>query len=281
MAHGGGKGAARGSGFGFGHASLGNPALSSHSRSTSHRGETHDARIFFNQAQDHTDYSKKADQVAQIDDRGPGKERGFVDSLVPGHEQQADPGEALNASTIHSDPGNVETLGFPLSQEQQADPGMPLTSEPSHSDPGDIATRRLPPERIRELEADKQQLSQEIKLLKEKIDLLIRRRLEMNLPSGESLSTNWQANVGPGAIVSETDDTSVAASLRRWVFSNGRTKRLASTNPAPGGDDEGSLWWKLVPYFGAALFILSWIVQSGLAARKRKSAWLRIWFAAP
>jgi hypothetical protein len=262
---------AHGGGFGFGHASHGNPALSSHSRSTSHRGETHDVRSFFNQAQDHTDYSKKADQVAEIDDRGSGKKRGLVDSLAPGQEQQADPGGALRLFTIHSDLGNVETVGLPPSQEQQADSGMPLTSETIHSDPGDMATRRLPPERIGELEADKQQLSQEIKLLKEKIDLLIRRRLEMNLPSRESLSTNWQANIAPGAIVSDTDETSGAAPPRRWVLSDGRTKRLASTNPAPEGDDEGNLWWKLVPYFGAALFILSWIVQSGLAVRKRKS----------
>ena len=55
---------------------------------TSHKGETHDGRSFSSHghstqslAQDHTDHSKKADQVVQVDDRGAGKEKGFVDSL--------------------------------------------------------------------------------------------------------------------------------------------------------------------------------------------------------
>jgi hypothetical protein len=242
IAHGGGKGAGRGTGLGFGHASLENPTLGSHSRNTSHKGETQDGRSFSNHAQDHTDPSKKADQIMQVDDRGPGKEKGFVDSLPP-------------------------------SQEQQADRGITLTAETIYSDPDDIATRGLSPKRFLELEADTQQLSQEIKLLKERIDLLIRQSLEVKLHSGESLSTNWQADVAPGAIVS---DTSRAALSRRWMVSDGRIKRLASTNPAPGGDDEGNLWWKLVPCFGAALFILSWIVKSGLAARKCKAAWLEL-----
>jgi hypothetical protein len=308
VAHGAGKGAARGGGFGFGHASLGNLTLSSHSQNTSHKGETHDGRSFSNHAQDHTDHSKKADQVVQVDNRGPGTEKGFVDSLPPGQEQQADrgvtlnpatnhsdlddivtlglspgkelqpdrgltlnletihsdlddivtrglkpgqelladPGGALNPSTIHSDQANIVPLGLAPGQEQRADRGMTLTPETIHSDPDDITTRGLPPS------------------------------LEVNLYRGKSLPANWQAKVAPGTIVSDTDDTSAAALPRRWEFGDDRTKMLASTNPALEYDDEGNLWWKLVPYFGIVVLFFSWIVQSGLAARKRKAAWLKL-----
>ena len=44
---------------------------------------------------------------------------------------------------------------------------------------------------------------------------------------------------------------------------------LRSTNPELDDDDDK---WKFVPYIGAALLFFSWIVQSGLAARKRKAA---------
>jgi hypothetical protein len=75
--------------------------------------------------------------------------------------------------------------------------------------------------------------------------------------------------------VSDTDDTSAAALPHRWEIGDDRTKMLASTNPALEDDDEGNLWWKLVPYFGAALLFFSWIVRSGLAARKREAAWFK------
>jgi hypothetical protein len=144
MAHGAGKGAARGGGFGFGQASLGNPTRSSHSQNTSHKGETHDGRSFSNHAQDHTDHSKKADQVVQVDDRGPGKEKGFVDSLPPGQEQQADHGMTLNPATIHSDLDDIVTLGLSPSQEVQPDRGLTLNLETIHSDLQDTVTLGLP-----------------------------------------------------------------------------------------------------------------------------------------
>jgi hypothetical protein len=156
MAHGGGKGqaighggpnapgVAHGGGFGFGHASLGNPTLSSHSQNTSHKGETHDGRSFSNHAQDHTDPSKKADQVVQVDDRGPGKEKGFVDSLPPGRGQQADRGMTLTA-TIHSDPDDFVTLAPSPDQELQPDRGLTLNLETIHSDLDDTVTRGLKP----------------------------------------------------------------------------------------------------------------------------------------
>jgi hypothetical protein len=140
-------GVAHGGGFGFGHASLGNPTLGSHSQNTSHKGETHDGRSFFN----HTDPSKNADQVEQVDDRGPGKEKGLVDSL-PGQEQQADRGMTLNPATIHSDPDNIGTLGPSPDQELQPDRGLTLNLETIHSDLDDIVTRGLKPGQ--ELQAD-------------------------------------------------------------------------------------------------------------------------------
>jgi hypothetical protein len=147
MGHGGGKGVARGGGFGFGHASLGNPVLSSHSQNTSHRGETHDGRSLSSHshltqsvAPHQTDHSKKADQVVQVEDRGPGKEKGIVDSRPPGQELQPDRATALNPETIHSDLDNIVTLGLPPSREQQADRGMTLNPETIHSDLENIVT---------------------------------------------------------------------------------------------------------------------------------------------
>src|SRR5215469_4237491 len=147
MAHGAGKGPARGGGFGFGHASVGNPGhnalstLSSHSQHTSDKGETHYGRSFSSHshstqslARHQTDHSKKADQVVEVEDRGPGKEKGFVDSLPPGKEQQADRGMTLNPATIHSDPDDIVTLGLSPSQEVQPDRGLPLNLGTIHSD---------------------------------------------------------------------------------------------------------------------------------------------------
>jgi hypothetical protein len=306
VAHGGGKGAARGGGFGFGHANLGNPTLSSHSQNPSHKGETHDGRSFSNQAQDHTDHSKKADQVVQVDDRGPGKEKGFVDSLPPGQEQQADRGMTLNPATIHSDLNDVVTLGRSPEQELQPDRGLTLNLETVHSDLGNIVTLELPPSQelqadpagalypstihsdlanivtlglppSQELQADRGMTLDPETIHSDPDDITIRGlspSLEVNLHRGKSLSANWQAKVAPGAIVSNIDDTSAATLPHRWEVGDNRTK-MGSTNHALEDDDEGNLWWKLVPYFGAALLFFSWIVQSGRAARKRKAAWLK------
>jgi hypothetical protein len=223
---------------------------------------------------------------------GPGKGQA-VNSLPPGQEQQADPdmtlnpatidsnlddieilgplpnqelapdrGLTLNLETINLDHGGAVTQGLKPGQEQQADPGITLAAETIYSDPDDIATRGLSSKRILEPEADKQQLSQAIKLLKEKMDLLIRQRL-----------ADWQAKIVPGAIESDTDDTSAAALPHRWQFRDNRTHILASTDPELMDDDEGNLWWKLVPYFGVVVLLFSWIVKSGRGAKKSKAAW--------
>src|SRR5271165_36127 len=255
MAHGGGKGAARGGGFGFGHASVGNPGhnalstRSSNSRSTSHKGGTHDGRSFsslshsmHSLAQHPADHSKKADQVVQVDDRGAGKEKGFVDSLPPGRELEADRGKALNPDTIHSDLDNIVTLGPPPSLELQADRGMTLNLATVHSDLDDIATRGLTP------------------------------GLELNFNRGKPLPASRLAKVAPGTIVPDTDETLATALPHRWDLGDDRAKVLPSTNPELEDDDDG---WRLVPYFGTVLLFLSWIVQSGLGAIKRKAARLK------
>jgi hypothetical protein len=258
MGHGRGNGTARGGGFGFGHAGVGNPGhnafstRSSHSQNTSHKGGTHDGRSFSSHshsthslAQDHTAHSTKADQVVQVEDRGPGKEKGFVDSLPPGREQQADRGMTLNPDTIHSDLNDIVTPGLPPGQDLQPDHGDTLNLETIHSDLDDIATRGLPPS------------------------------LELNLSRGKSLPANWQAKVAPETIVPDTDETPAAALPHRWELGDDRAKMLPSTNPQLEDDEDADAGWKVVPYFGALLLFFSGIVKSGLGARKRKAASLK------
>jgi hypothetical protein len=254
MAHGAGKGPARGGGFGFGHASVGNPGhntlstLSSHSQNTSHKGGTNDGRSFSSHstqslAQHQTDHATKADQVVQVEDRGPGKEKGMVDSLPPGQEQQTDPGKALNPDTIHSDLDDIVTPGLSPGQELQADPGKALNLETIHSDLDDIVT--LGP-----------------------------RGQELDLGRGKSLPASRPAKVGLWTIVPDTNETLATAFPHRWELGDDRAKILPSTNPELE-DDDATAGWKLVPYFGAAVLFFSGVVQKGLGARKRKAARLK------
>ena len=140
-AHGGGKGAAHG-GFGVGHASRGNSTLSSHSQNISHKGETGDGRGVSNHAQDHSDHSNKAGQVAQIDDQGPGEEKGLADSL-PGREQQADLGIPLTPTTIRSDLNDIETLEVSPAKQLQPNHVLTVDLKTIHSDLDDIVSRGL------------------------------------------------------------------------------------------------------------------------------------------
>jgi hypothetical protein len=305
VAHGAGKGAVRGGGFGLGHASLGNPTLSSHSQNTSHKGETHDGRNFSNYAQDHTDHSKKADQVVQVDDRGPGKEKGFVDSRPPGQEQQADRGMTLNPATIHSDLDDIVTLGLSPSQEVQPDRGLTLNLETIPSNPDDIVTLGLPPgqelqadpslalnpdtfhsdlddivtlgPRGQELQADRG-LALNPDTFHSDLDDIVTlgpRGQELDLGRGKSLPASRPAEVGLWTIVPDTDETLATAFPHRWELGDDRAKISPSTNPELQDDDNANAGWKLVPYFGAAVLFFSGIVQKGLGARKRKAARLK------
>jgi len=318
MAHGAGKGPARGGGFGFGHTSVGNPGhnalstKSSHSQNNSDKGGTHDGRSFSSHshstqslAQHQSDHSKKADQVVQVEDRGPGKEKGIVDSRPPGQGLQPDRGKELNQDTIHSNLDDIVTLGLPPGQEVQPDRGMTLNLEMIHSNLDEIVTRALKPGQ--ELQADPGGAlnletihsdfdnivtlglppSQELQAdrvgtlnpgtIDSNIDDIVSRGLplglELSLHRGKSLSASLQAEVAPGTIVPDTDDTPATALSRPWEVGDDRAKVLPSTNLGPEGDHKANARWKLV--FGAALLFFSWILQSGLAARKRKAARLK------
>jgi hypothetical protein len=235
----------------------------------------------------------------QVDDRGPGKEKGFVDSLPPGQEQQADRGMTLNPATIHSDLDdvvtlglspdqelqpdrgltlnldtihsdldNIVTLGLPSSQELQADPGGALNSDTIHSDLGNIVTLGLSPSQ--ELQADRGMTLTPETIHSDPDDIATRGlppSLEVNLHRGKSLPAGWRT------IVSDTDDTSAAALPHRWwELGDDRVKMLRPTNAELDDDDDK---WKLVPYFGAVLVFFSWIVQGELGAIKRKAARLK------
>jgi hypothetical protein len=146
MSKGGGNGTMHGRGFGFGHASIGNTGRnalsgrSSHSQNTSHRGGTPDGRSFSNHthaehslAQNPVAHATKAYQAVQVDDQGPGKAKGFVDSLPSNQELQADPSVTLNPS-----PDNEVAIGLQPNQELQAlISSSALNLETLSSDPDD------------------------------------------------------------------------------------------------------------------------------------------------
>jgi hypothetical protein len=227
----------------------------------------------------------------QVDDRGPGKEKGFVDSLPPGQEQQADRGMTLNPATIHSDLDDIVTLGLSPSQEVQPDRGLTLNLETTHSDLEDTVTLGLPlvhelqtdsgggfnPETIhsdlhgivtlgrppgQDLQPDRSD-TLNLETIHSDLDDIATRglapSLELNLDRGKSLPAGWQT------IVPDTDDTPATALSHRWE--QYRSKMLPSTNPELDDDDA----WKLVPYFGAVLLFFSWIVQSWTRREKGQS----------
>jgi len=299
MAHGGGKGAGHGGGFGFGHASLGNPTLGSHSQNTSHKSETHDGRSFSNHAQDHTDPSRKADHVEQVDDRGPGKEKGFVDSPPPGQEQQADRGMTLNPATlglspdqdlqpdrgltlnletVHSDLDDIVTRGLKPGQELQADPGGGFNPETIHSDLDGIVTLGRPPGQ--DLQPDRSDTLNLGTIHSDLDDIATRGpppRLEVHLHRGKSLPASWQAKVTLGTSVPDTDDTFAIVPRDRWDLGHDHTKMLSSIIPGLGDNVDANALWKLpwgialiplVPCFGALLLFVSGIVKSGLTGQR-------------
>jgi hypothetical protein len=96
-------------------------------------------------AQDHLAHITKADQAVQVDDKGPGKTKGFVDSLPPNQELQADRSVTLNAETIHLDLEDFANLRLQPDQELQDDGGRKLSPDTIHSELDDTVTRGLPP----------------------------------------------------------------------------------------------------------------------------------------
>jgi hypothetical protein len=186
----------------------------------------------------------------QVEDRGPGNEKGIVDSRPPAQEQQADRGMALNQNTIQSNLDDIVTLGLPPGREQQADRGMTLNLETIPSDLNDIVTQEL--QLGQELQVDRgmalnpdmfhsdfddivtlgppgQQLQADrgMTLNLETIDSNPGDILELNLHRGKSLSLNWQAKVAPGIIVPDTDETPATADSHPWKLVDDRAKDVA------------------------------------------------------
>jgi hypothetical protein len=238
----------------------------------------------------------------QVDDRDPGKKKGLVDSLPPGEELQADRGKALNSDASHSNLGDLVTPGLPPSQALQADPAVTLNADAIHSELGDIATLGLPasqdvqadpagtfyPETIysnlddiaaRGIPSDQapaagpgMTLNADTihSELNDVVTLGLPPGVEVNFNRGKSFPESWPAKVAPETIVPDADQT--LATALPHAIEKYRSKRLPLSNNELEDDDLG---WKLIPCFGGVLLFFSWIVQSGLSARKRKAASLK------
>ena len=260
-AHGAGRGPARGGGFGFGHASVGNPGhhglstLSSHSQNTSHRGGTPDGRSVSNHthaehslAQDHVAHITKADQAVQVDDNDPGKTKGFVDSLPPNQELQADRSVTLNPETIHSDLDDVVALGPQPNQEPNLDRGRTLNPVTIHLDLEDFANLRLQPDQ--ELQDDGGR-----KLSPDTIHSELDDTVTRGLPPVLALNL-----ARLDAVFLETDDTPATTFSHRDALDDIRAKMLPPTSLEL--DDDDATGWKLVPFYGLLLVFLIAIVFS-------------------
>jgi hypothetical protein len=260
MAKGRGNGAAPGRGFGFGHTSVMNPghnALSgrTHSQNTSHRGGTPDGRSFSNHtrtqhslAQDHLAHITKADQAVQFDDKGPEKTKGFVDSLPPNQEPQADRSVPLNPETIHSGLDDVVALGLHSNQEPNLGRGWALNPVTIHLDLEDFANLRLQPDQ--ELQDDGGR-----KLSADTIHSELDDTVTRGLPPVLALN---RARLD--AIFLETDDTPATTFSHREALDDIRAKMLPLTSPEL--DDDDATGWKLVPFYGLLLVFLIAIVFS-------------------
>jgi hypothetical protein len=263
MTHGRGNGTARGGGFGRGHAGVGNPghnalsARNSHSQNTSHKGGTHDGRGFSNHTrsrQSVAQHHMKANQVAQVADRGPGKEKGFVDSLPPGQELKADRGAALNPKTNHSNLDNTVTRGLAPGLELNLDRGV-LNPETINSDLADVVTGGLLPGL--ELNPDRG-VTLNLDTIHSNLDDITPRGLPPGFEPNLGRDNSLQAKVAPGTSVPATDDTPATALPRRWELRDGRAMSR-STNPELDDDDDK---WKFIPYIGAVVLFFLWIGQS-------------------
>lgn len=285
MAKGRGNGPAHGRGFGFGHASAANrghnalSGRSSHSQNTSHRGGTPDGRSVSNHthaehslAQDHVAHITKADQAVQVDDNDPGKTKGFVDSLPPNQELQADRsvplnpddvvalgpqpnqepnldrGRTLNLEPIHSGLEDPVSLALQSSQEPQADSGWALNLEPIHLDLEDFANLRLQPDK--ELQDDGGR-----KLSPDTIHSGLDGTVTRGLPPILALKL-----ARLDAIFLETDDTPATTFSHRGALDDIGAKMLPPTSPEL--DDDDATGWKLVPFYGLLLVFLIAIVFS-------------------
>jgi hypothetical protein len=252
--------AVNGRGFGFSHAGIGNPGhnalsgRSSHSQNTSHKGGTPDGKSFSDDthaehslAQDQVAHITKADQAVQADDNGPGKAKGFVDSLPPNQELQADRSVTLNPETIHSGLENFATLGLQSDQQLQADSSWPLNTGTIHLELEDFATLQLQPDQELQTDAGRklnpEPIHSELGTLRKGLP----HALALNLAS---LDANFL----------ETDDASARTFPHRDALDDIRAKTLPPTIPEL--DDDDATGWNLAPFYGLMLVFLLALVFS-------------------
>src|SRR5260221_1017708 len=218
-------------------------------------GGTPDGRSFSNHthaqhslAQDHLAHITKADQAVQVDDKGPGKTKGFVDSLPPNQELQADRSVTLNPETIHSDLDDVVALGLHPNQEPNLDRGRTLNLEMIHLDPEDFATLGL--QSGQELQDDGGR-----KLSPDTIHSELDDTVTKGLPPVLALNL-----ARLDALFLQTDDTPATTFSHRDALDDIRAKMLPPTSPEL--DDDDATGWKLVPFYGLLLVFLIAIVFS-------------------
>jgi hypothetical protein len=220
---------------------------SSQSQNASHKGETPDGRSFSNHtqaehssAQDHMADTPKADQAVQVDDQGPGKAKGFVDSLPSNQDPQAD-----RSVTLDPSPDNNVAVGVQPNQELRGESGQTLNPgaialgpfltqllQLSH-DPQADSSQALNPGTIRS-DAD-QIIALRLHMIHSEFDDTVRRvkRASMDLTAPD-------ADDGP---------------VRKFPNLIGLQDWTAAIT-SPELDDDGVIGWRLVPFFGLVLVFL-------------------------
>jgi hypothetical protein len=199
-------------------------------------------------AQDHPAHITKADLAVLVDDKGPGKTKGIVDSLPPNQELQADRSVTLNPETIHSGLDDVVALGLHPNQEPNLDHGRTLNLEMIHLDLEDFANLRL-------------QLDQELqddggrKLSPDKIHSELDNTLTRGLPPVLALKL-----ARLDAIFLETDDNPATTFSHREAVDDIGAKRLPPTSPEL--DDDDATGRELIPFYGLLFFFLIAVVFS-------------------
>ena len=244
-----------GRGFGFGHASIGHPGhnalsgRSSQSQNASHKGGTPDGRSFSNHthaehslAQDHVAHTPKADQAVQVDDQGPGKTKGFVDSLPSNQEPPADRSVTLNPSL-----DNDVAMGLQPNQELRAESSQTLNSGTIALGPGDFLTHL--PQLSHDPQADSSQALNPGTIRSDPDEIIALQLHMIHSALDDTVTRVKHASMHRG--LSDTDDTAVIKfpnliGLQDWT--------ALSTSPVL--DDDDVIGWRLVPFFGLVLVFL-------------------------
>jgi hypothetical protein len=221
----------------------------------------------------------KADQAVQADDNGPGKAKGFIDSLPPSQELEVDRSMALNLEMIHSDIDDAMVLGLQSKQEPNPDRGKTLNLETIHLGPNDFATLGL--QFGQELQADSVRALNPVTIhldLENFATLRLQPDRELQADGGRKLSPAtihsevedtvtrglppvlWLNLARLDSKFLETDDTPATTLPHREALDDIRAKVLPPTSPEL--DDDDATGWKLVPFYGLVLVFSIAIVFS-------------------